>query len=407
MAYKKTQEKWPEDQNNWLRRRKDWSDEMEENSFLLLQCIRNKNFNEAETLLDNGANPNFKDGIGQNAIDVDENGMNSLHVAVNYGCTPVLFNKILARIRNVNAVTSRHETALHLACKEGRIYASEVRYNLVISLMNHPNIDPNIQDVGKRTALHWAVIHQHIDVVKKLVSDYRVDCTIKDIYKLTPLQVLDDKFGWDGLETTHVPNKFRGSAYGPMADAEKRQAKRKKYALDTYEEENVPLWAAIKAKDYQSSWFLLDDERFNPNYVDGVKPPDGYWGRLKSWLPGTNFEVGWNALHIAAMYGCGQPLFCRILRMIHNVNQRNEDLNFPTALHIAVCFKHSTIVRLLLSDDRVDYNFENYYGITPLQLAQRLGRPICEDILNTHMLKQSTVKQPGAPKLKHKYNLRF
>jgi len=45
--------------------------------------------------------------------------------------------------------------------------------------MNHPGIDLNVQDRYNRTALHKAVWHNRPAIVAQLVSDDRVDTSLK------------------------------------------------------------------------------------------------------------------------------------------------------------------------------------------------------------------------------------
>ena len=58
------------------------------------------------------------------------------------------------------------------------------RYNqldVVISLMNHPRIDLNVQDrYDNYTALHIAVLYNHHAIVSQLLSDDKMDASLKD-----------------------------------------------------------------------------------------------------------------------------------------------------------------------------------------------------------------------------------
>ena len=54
--------------------------------------------------------------------------------------------------------------------------------------MNHPGIDLNVQDSDNNTALHRAVYNNRPAIVAQLVSDDRVDTSLKDNDNWTPLK---------------------------------------------------------------------------------------------------------------------------------------------------------------------------------------------------------------------------
>jgi len=124
----------------------------------------------AEALLDGGDDPNEVDGDGRNA----------LHVAAWEGCRLPLFHRILGMIHNVNAVHNDGSTALMRAAACNHL-------DMVVSLMNHPGVDLNVQDSYNSTALHWAVLNNRPAILAQLVSDDRVDTSLKDKYYGTPL----------------------------------------------------------------------------------------------------------------------------------------------------------------------------------------------------------------------------
>ena len=135
-------------------------------------ALEAKDEDAAEALLDGGDDPNEVDGDGQNA----------LHVAAEEGCRLPLFHRILGMIHNVNAVTNGGRTALMWAAICNHL-------DMVVSLMNHPGIDLNVQDRSYNfTALHLAVSNNSPAIVAQLVSDDRVDTSVKDKYYDTPLK---------------------------------------------------------------------------------------------------------------------------------------------------------------------------------------------------------------------------
>ena len=60
--------------------------------------------------------------------------------------------------------------------------------DMVTALMNHPGIDVNAQCRSDNTALHLAVAGNHPAIVAQLLSDDRIDCSLKDEYNRTPLK---------------------------------------------------------------------------------------------------------------------------------------------------------------------------------------------------------------------------
>ena len=123
---------------------------------------------------------------GDDPNEVDEDGWNALHRllhrAAREGCRLPLFHRILGMIHNVNAFTNMFETtALMYAAQWNRL-------DMVVSLLNHPGIDVNVQDSYNQTALHKAVWHNRPAILAQLVSDDRVDTSLKDMYGDTPLK---------------------------------------------------------------------------------------------------------------------------------------------------------------------------------------------------------------------------
>ena len=134
-------------------------------------AIYAKDEESAEALLDGGDDPN----------EVDGNGSNALHVAAWKGCRLPLFHRILGMIHNVNAGNNGGKTALMLAAYYNHL-------DMVVSLMNHPGIDVNVQDRYNYTALHVAVGQNHPAILAQLVSDDRVDTSLKNKHNYTPLK---------------------------------------------------------------------------------------------------------------------------------------------------------------------------------------------------------------------------
>ena len=88
-------------------------------------------------------------------------------------------------IENVNAVTKKGLTALMTAAVNNHL-------DVVVSLMNHPGINLNVQGDKNMTALHVAVHKDRLAILAQLLSDHRIDTSLKDYFngrKRTPLKL--------------------------------------------------------------------------------------------------------------------------------------------------------------------------------------------------------------------------
>ena len=133
--------------------------------------ISAKDEESANALLDGGDDPN----------EVNWQGINALHAAAWRGCRLPLFQRILGMIKNPNKGDKDGHTALMSAVMRNHL-------DIVVSLMNHPEIDLNVQDQFKETALHNAVRHNNLAILQHLLSDDRIDTSLKDSSGRTPLQ---------------------------------------------------------------------------------------------------------------------------------------------------------------------------------------------------------------------------
>jgi ankyrin repeat protein len=138
----------------------------------LIAALKAEDEDAAEALLDGGSDPN----------EVDGDGGNALHTAAWKGCCPPLFQRLLARIHDVNTVNNNGWTALIIAARNNQL-------DVVISLMNHPRIDLNVQGYFSYTALHWAVDYNHPAIVAQLLSDDKIDFHLKNKWNFTPLKL--------------------------------------------------------------------------------------------------------------------------------------------------------------------------------------------------------------------------
>jgi ankyrin repeat protein len=138
----------------------------------LSAALEAKDEESAMVLLDGGDDPHEVDGSGSNA----------LHIAAWKGCRSPLFQRVVARIHDVNTVDVAGNTALMFAAWHNQL-------DVVISLMNHPRIDLNVQNRYNWTALHHAVINNHPAIVSQLLSDDKMDASLKNYNNRTALKI--------------------------------------------------------------------------------------------------------------------------------------------------------------------------------------------------------------------------
>ena len=81
------------------------------------------------------------------------------------------------------------------------IAAANNQLDVVMSLMNHPRIDLNVQDRINYTALHWAVGQNHPAIVSQLLSDDKMDASLKDHNNRTALKYAID---WEYAECVTI-----------------------------------------------------------------------------------------------------------------------------------------------------------------------------------------------------------
>ena len=140
---------------------------------LLNGAFQAKDEESVEALLNGGDDPN----------NVDTCGRNALHWAAMKGCSIPLFGRILDMIKNVNTSNKFGMTALMYAVNNNHI-------DMVKVLMKYPGIDVNLQGgYDNSTALHWAVRNNSLATLEHLLSDDKINTSVKDGDNMTPLKL--------------------------------------------------------------------------------------------------------------------------------------------------------------------------------------------------------------------------
>ena len=356
----------------------------------------------------------------------------ALHVAVKWRNTEPL-KVLLSNVKtDVNAFTRDGETAFIMACRE-----NPVSLDTVVLLMNHPMTNLNAVDrkTGD-TALHKAL--PKADVVAQLLSNYRVDPTKTNFNGKTPLDVA-------------VSNQ----CIQLLQAGEAKQRERYATAWKEYGVFDAPLCEALRANDEVSSWFLFDDGRVDINKASDTEFEIGYtalhlavkyrcipqlFDKILVKISNVNAVTyyGETALHVAVKanktdilkkllnydgidynpkdtYG-KTPLEVAIQLGYREcvqvfINHQSFDINVQddngrTALHYAVEYDKPNIVKQLLNGG-ADSNITDKNDETLKDYAIKRARYTCVQLLENYIPTLTTVKQPEAQKLKHKYNLRF
>ncbi|CAF5220567.1 unnamed protein product, partial [Rotaria magnacalcarata] len=96
----------------------------------------------------------------------DTNQYTPLHLCVQTGNEIILRNLLLAGA-NINDVTAHRRSSLHIASENNR--------GSICSILLENNIQANLLDSNQNNALHLAVQHGHIDVVRRLLSESDID----------------------------------------------------------------------------------------------------------------------------------------------------------------------------------------------------------------------------------------
>lgn len=135
--------------------------------------VRTKNLRKKLlNMLQNGADPN----------EVDEIGQNALHVAVLDAIDFPLFKMILKKIKDINKQDEDGRTAFSLAMEVSTV--EKVR-----ELLKVPDIDVNLQDFNGSTPLMFAAEMENKDIISELLKRSDIDVTLRDNDGTTALDI--------------------------------------------------------------------------------------------------------------------------------------------------------------------------------------------------------------------------
>ncbi|MEM0354090.1 MAG: ankyrin repeat domain-containing protein [Thermoplasmata archaeon] len=163
----------------------------------IFYAIRYGNIYALQELLTYGADPNYK----------NNDNMTALHLAV-LKKDLVMVKMITKYIKNLDGRTSKGSTALHIACNfqltdivkillergaNQNIYESEYEFYPIFYAVVQNNVEltkmlidfgsnPNNQDYIGNTAIHYAIINRHIEILDYFMQKYKIKTRSSDIY---------------------------------------------------------------------------------------------------------------------------------------------------------------------------------------------------------------------------------
>ena len=248
----------------------------------------------------------------------DVNGQTPLHEAARLGDTAAM-NLLLnttGKIISLNAASEAGMTPLHMAVDNNRSGA-------VSMLLQYEDIDVNAKDIQGRTPLYIASYYGYSHIANLLIAkNAQPDIQTKE--GKTALYVAAEK-GYISIVRLLLNTKY-GSTTGV-----------------------TPLHIAVANNQSDIVKLLLEHSE-----VDVLEQND----------------EGWTALHTAA--GKGFHYVTHILlsaekgKLNLNVKDKKDGV---TPLHVAVGYKQSDIVKLLLEYEETDLNPQDNEGWTPLHMA--------------------------------------
>jgi ankyrin repeat protein len=292
----------------------------------LMYACRRGRVEVARQLLDRGAAINL----------VSARGRTALFEAVMQNEDEVVKVLLEKQDLDINAVnTKEHDrTALMLA-------ACGRHSNIVGTLLTHPAIQPNLQDVNGYTALCYAVIVESYESVETLLTakvDAKVSINIADNFGRTPLSIAAMKNNGDIvklLRQNHADPSVRDKQGGAPA--------------------------ILRAVDYGSidvvKWMLYEDEDVDIQCLD---------------------DDGRGLLHSACFSGNADMV--NLVGECDEVDLNAKDNHGMTALHLASQEGHLKVVHDLV-ELGADTAIEDHFGRTPLSIALQYARPHIASIL--------------------------
>ncbi len=242
---------------------------------------------------------------------------------------------------NANLENRSRHTQLHYMV----FFDAEI--DLVVRLLQRPEVDVNARGEGNMTPLHHAAVNGNLEMIQLFLRHPRIIVNFHDMYRSTPLFAAAEK----GMAAAAQLLLEKG------ADIHAVSSKLSQTFSSKWMYRNTPLYCAAERGHKDMVELLLKQ----PGIQSEIAPTN------KNWL---------TPLHAAASRGHNAVV--KLLLGVPEVRASLIDatklsVKSTTALHLACKHGHPETAASLLSCEEVNVNVKNGEGFTPLHLAIRKG----------------------------------
>lgn len=273
------------------------------------------------------------------------------------------------------------------------------KQEIVKLLLDHEDIDVNIQDEKGKTALMYAAEHNHKEIVELLLNhpnvkdkiDVNLECNLGDVPFFTPEmrkmpnKMLENFASWEVLHS--LRRRVRATALSLAAsegheEVVKLLLNHPKIDVNTPNSSLVgafpPLASAVNKGHRGISKLLLDHPKINVAFAKALEANainNGHTdiAELLRNHPKISYGRGFSSNDINIIAGSsGEEAMRSFLKQGVNVNEK--DFFGYTMLMYAAEAENVRVVRLLLDQPNIDINIQNNEGETALDCAERAER---------------------------------
>ena len=288
----------------------------------------------------------------------NKNGDTPLHNACNHKYVHIVeyllsTGKVDPLARNKNGKTPMYEqdylsrlSMLHLAASHGWM-------DIIIDLITKYKCDTNCKESRGRTPLHYAVISNHLEVVKYFINEQHCDPMTRNNDGDTPL---------------HYACRYGHLNIGQylISEAQCNPSCENK-------DGDTPLHYACDYRHAHIVQYFLSTGKVNPlaKNKNGKTPmlkPEYIYGSLELYRLG---ELQHTPLHLAVAYGWIDITIDLITKYKCDTNCKDSCGHTP--LHYAAIYNHLEVVRYFINEQHCDPMTRDDDGDTPLHIVCRYG----------------------------------
>lgn len=398
----------------------------EDNANALHFAIGPPSLKNLKALLNEGVNPDSTDKWGRRAIDLlnfrrDPDYLEAARILLESGADPGISRDPQAKVSPLHIAVRQENLALiELLLKAGADPDVQDKMDMATPLIDAARFDcrdsakmlldvgvnRNARDAELRTPLHIAAFTGNTDFVR-LLLEAGADFECLDKLSQSPL-VVALKRGYpkiagllfkqgaklDGVDADGG-NLFHAAAEDNDNAEFLAELRRTAPKLDINAADHsgdTPLMRAVKAgRERMATAFLLEGADTGLANKDGDTPlavairklhMDAAYEiiKLRPDEAGRPLPSGEMPIHLAAAH-YSTRLADILFQAGADINMR-DDKNKDTPLHIAIRKNQRPMVEFLLTKG-ADFNLSNAEGVTPLQLAEKIGAGDIAEILKT------------------------